>query len=148
MSDFAARLREERKRLGLSQGELAAAGGVQLNAQSNYETGKRSPDAEYLEAIAMHGVDVAYVLTGHRMLMPPGSVVVEHAAPVATDHYRPKPRAAAHVADKARSVGKGTVQREVTPEEAALLDNYKAADEQGRAAARSVLDALAKQKAA
>ena len=33
--------------------------------------------------------------------------------------------------------------RTLTPEEAALLDNYNAADERGRAAARSVLDALA-----
>lgn len=41
-----------------------------------------------------------------------------------------------------------SLRRSLTPEEAALLDNYKAADEQGRATARSVLDALAKQKAA
>lgn len=33
--------------------------------------------------------------------------------------------------------------RTLTPEEAALLDNYNAADERGRAAARGVLDALA-----
>ena len=33
--------------------------------------------------------------------------------------------------------------RHLTPEETALLDNYNAADERGRAAARSVLDALA-----
>jgi hypothetical protein len=38
--------------------------------------------------------------------------------------------------------------RVVTREEAALLDNYEAADERGRAAARSVLDALAQPKAA
>ena len=38
--------------------------------------------------------------------------------------------------------------RLLTPEESALLDNYNAADERGRAAARSVLDALAQPKAA
>ncbi|XXQ53559.1 helix-turn-helix domain-containing protein [Xenophilus aerolatus] len=42
----------------------------------------------------------------------------------------------------------GTTTRVLTPEQAALLDNYEAADERGRAAARGVLDALAKQKAA
>ena len=36
----------------------------------------------------------------------------------------------------------------VSAEEAALLDNYKHADEQGRDAARRVLSSLAKQKAA
>lgn len=36
----------------------------------------------------------------------------------------------------------------LTPDEAALLDNYKHADEAGRAAARTVLSSLAKQKAA
>lgn len=36
----------------------------------------------------------------------------------------------------------------LTPEENALLDNYKQADEAGRAAARRVLDALAQRKAA
>jgi hypothetical protein len=42
----------------------------------------------------------------------------------------------------------GTEMRAITREEAALLDNYGAADEKGRAAARSVLDALAQPKRA
>lgn len=40
-----------------------------------------------------------------------------------------------------------TVPRYLTLEQAALLDNYEAADDRGRVAARSVLDALTKQKA-
>ena len=36
----------------------------------------------------------------------------------------------------------------LTPEESALVENYKHADEAGRAAARTVLSSLAKQKAA
>lgn len=66
MSDFSSRLKEERKRLGLSQAELGAAGGVSKDAQLNYESGERSPNAAYLEAIAAAGVDVLYVLTGRR----------------------------------------------------------------------------------
>jgi len=41
-----------------------------------------------------------------------------------------------------------TVMRAVTREKAALLDSAEAADEQGRAAARTVLEALAKTKKA
>lgn len=66
MSTFAERLREERKRLGQNQTEMAAVGGVQKGAQVNYEAGQRSPDADYLAAIAGSGADVRYILTGSR----------------------------------------------------------------------------------
>ncbi|MFY2089921.1 helix-turn-helix domain-containing protein [Achromobacter xylosoxidans] len=62
------RLREERKRIGLDQGPFGNIGGVQTVAQSNYENGKRMPDASYLEKVAAAGVDVLYVLTGTRSL--------------------------------------------------------------------------------
>lgn len=61
---FGGRLRSERKRLGLNQSELAATGGVSLLSQSNYENGKRKPNAEYLALVAARGVDVQYALTG------------------------------------------------------------------------------------
>ncbi|MGN6260253.1 MAG: helix-turn-helix domain-containing protein [Ralstonia sp.] len=63
---FAERLREERKRLGLTQERFGAEGGVGKLAQLNYEKGERSPDAAYLSAIALVGVDVSYMLTGER----------------------------------------------------------------------------------
>ncbi|MBU9247002.1 helix-turn-helix domain-containing protein [Burkholderia multivorans] len=66
MNSFAERLREERQRLGLNQTDFAAAGGVKRDAQQNYESGLRRPDSAYLEAIAVRGVDVAYLLTGQR----------------------------------------------------------------------------------
>lgn len=56
------RLREERKRLGLSQTEFAKAVGVHLNTQSRYEKGEREPDTAYLDAIRKAGVDVGYVI--------------------------------------------------------------------------------------
>jgi transcriptional regulator with XRE-family HTH domain len=64
---IAERLREERKRLGLTQERFGAEGGVGKLAQLNYEKGERSPDAAYLAAIAFVGVDVSYVLTGERV---------------------------------------------------------------------------------
>ena len=47
-------------------------------------------------------------------------------------------------------IGQRSVPMEstLTPEEQALLENYKHADDAGRAAARTVLSSLAKQKAA
>lgn len=60
------RLREVRLALNMSQTEFGAAGGVLKNAQSAYETDKRSPDANYLAKISKLGVDVNYVVTGSR----------------------------------------------------------------------------------
>lgn len=59
-----ARLKEERSRLGLSQTDLGAAGGVGKTTQINYEKGAGSPDANYLSAVAALGVDILYVVTG------------------------------------------------------------------------------------
>lgn len=66
MSDIATRLREERKRLGLSQREMGCMGGVAANAQGKYESGERVPKADYLAAVANVGVDILYVLTDRR----------------------------------------------------------------------------------
>ncbi|OLO05091.1 XRE family transcriptional regulator [Salinicola socius] len=60
------RLKHERLRISLSQDEFARACGVSKRAQASYESGERSPRAEYLEAASIAGVDVQYVLTGVR----------------------------------------------------------------------------------
>lgn len=78
--DIGERLREERQRLGISQAELGAAGGVLKQAQLKYEKGERSPDADYLAAVARVGVDVLYVLTEDRSFTPPSSISPEHRA--------------------------------------------------------------------
>ena len=64
MDELGARLTEERKRLGYTQADFGALGGVERNAQGHYEAGRRVPDASYLAAIAAHGADVVYILTG------------------------------------------------------------------------------------
>lgn len=64
MTYFNDRLREERNRLGLNQGKFAVLGGVTKDTQLNYENGSRKPDSAYLEAIALAGVDIFYLLTG------------------------------------------------------------------------------------
>ncbi|KTC26543.1 hypothetical protein AO239_07365 [Pseudomonas sp. ICMP 19500] len=61
------RLREERVRLGFNQAEFAAFAGVAKTSQFNYEKGDRSPDADYLAAVAARGVDILYVVIGQRL---------------------------------------------------------------------------------
>ena len=64
MSGIGLRLRQERERLGLSQKVFGEIGGVEANAQGKYESGGRSPKADYLSRVAQRGVDLLYVLTG------------------------------------------------------------------------------------
>lgn len=61
---FGTRLKEERRRLGLTQAELAEKAGIAKKSQTNYELGNSAPGADYLAAAAGIGIDVLYVLTG------------------------------------------------------------------------------------
>lgn len=58
------RLREERKRLGLTQVQVAAAVGISAPTQVGYELGHRTPDVNYETAIEALGFDGRYVRTG------------------------------------------------------------------------------------
>lgn len=60
------RLKEERKRLGLSKIDFANTLGIHRNTQGNYEAG-REPPVPYLLAIQELGVDIAYVMDGERL---------------------------------------------------------------------------------
>ena len=66
------RLREERDALGKTQSDLATLAasmgvpGATRQSQAKYEKGLASPSAAYMAAMATAGVDVLYVLTGHR----------------------------------------------------------------------------------
>jgi transcriptional regulator with XRE-family HTH domain len=79
--NFSDRLREQREALGMTQAELAEKCGVAARSQRNYESGERSPDAEYMAALAKEGADVLYILTGSRnpaieLRAPPPTTVV------------------------------------------------------------------------
>ncbi|MFT0733886.1 helix-turn-helix domain-containing protein [Ralstonia wenshanensis] len=65
--NFGERLADERRRRGLNQTDFAALGGVTVKTQVLYEKSERVPDANYLAAVAQHGVDVLYVLTGQHV---------------------------------------------------------------------------------
>ncbi|SFD28266.1 helix-turn-helix domain-containing protein [Collimonas sp. OK412] len=64
MNTLGLRLKQERKRLGMTQPDFALVGGVEKGTQINYEQDKRFPDAKYLLAIAAIGADTHYVLHG------------------------------------------------------------------------------------
>ncbi|KQQ84096.1 transcriptional regulator [Xanthomonas sp. Leaf131] len=65
------RLKEERKRLGLTQEEMAVQLGLTRYAQLNFEKDVNLPGGAYLLAALDRGVDVMYVLSGHRAQLDP-----------------------------------------------------------------------------
>lgn len=89
MSGLGERLREERKRLGLSQADFGALGGVKANAQGKYEADERSPDSGYLEGLAAAGIDVLYVLTGKRTPVTADGLADDESEVL--NHYRSMP---------------------------------------------------------
>jgi len=64
MTTVGFRLKQERQRLGMSQDDFSAVCGMKRRAQMSYEHDERSPDAEYLRALAAIGVDIQFVVTG------------------------------------------------------------------------------------
>jgi transcriptional regulator with XRE-family HTH domain len=61
---FGARIRSERRRLGMSQAEFAAEGGVSKTTQIAYESGAHIPDLSYLMGVSERGADATFILTG------------------------------------------------------------------------------------
>ena len=61
---FSERLKEERKRLKVTQKNLAADLQITEQAQNAYEKGKLPQFAEYLEKLAERGFDVGYLVSG------------------------------------------------------------------------------------
>lgn len=86
MDNIGDRLRAERERLGMSQDSFAEVAGVGKRALIHYEKTERSPDANFLSAIANAGADVLYILTGQRL-----SAVEQYGKMLSED-----PRAAAY----------------------------------------------------
>ncbi|MCG8357864.1 MAG: helix-turn-helix domain-containing protein [Kiloniellales bacterium] len=53
-----------RRKLGLTQLEMARRMNVSLRAYQNYERGQRAPTADHLEPLALTGINVNWLLTG------------------------------------------------------------------------------------
>lgn len=78
IADFASRLRAERERLGLSQSQLAKAGGVKRVSQHLYERGDRTPTIEYAIRITTVGVRLDHVLGFPRELQRQNPTIPIH----------------------------------------------------------------------
>ena len=70
MTTFSGRLKEERKRVKLTQTELALNAGITKSAQVDYEKERLPAFATYLEKVAEAGLDVGYIVTGQRGPVP------------------------------------------------------------------------------
>lgn len=62
--NVAARIKEERERLGFSQIAFAGVAEATRNSQLNWEKGSAMPNAAVLAAWAKVGADVLYIVTG------------------------------------------------------------------------------------
>lgn len=58
------RLKEERKRLKLTQGDIADICGISREMWGKYERGIAIPGGEVLASLAMAGINIQYILTG------------------------------------------------------------------------------------
>lgn len=68
------RLKEERERIGISQGDAALLAGVSRNSWGSYEREESVPGAGVLVALMGHGFDVNYILGGMRLLLDDDSL--------------------------------------------------------------------------
>lgn len=59
-------MKEERKRIGITQADAAARAGVARETWSRYENGALPPTLEAFSAIAAAGADIQYIVTGVR----------------------------------------------------------------------------------
>ncbi|MBN5301014.1 helix-turn-helix domain-containing protein [Serratia marcescens] len=66
MVNIGDRIREERKKFNLNQGDFAKLADCSRNAQAMYERDETAPGAGYLVRLAEIGADVLYILTGNR----------------------------------------------------------------------------------
>ncbi len=121
---YGVRIKEERERLGFTQEYFAALGGVTARTQRNYELGKRVPDVAYLDAVA-NTVDIQYIVTGERSARKQSTRSI--IAAQQNDGYPVE----------------AETELLLSPDEAALLDNYRRSPPEGKAAIKATSAALA-----
>ncbi|MFE2005399.1 helix-turn-helix domain-containing protein [Pseudomonas guariconensis] len=87
--DIGTRLRAERKRCGMTQGQAAALCGIAKRTQANYEAGASDAPAMYLSKAWTIGFDVPYILTGIRQTVVTGGLEPDESQMV--ERYRKIP---------------------------------------------------------
>ena len=79
-SHAAPRIKEERKRLGLTQVQAADLAGVTRESWGKYERGEQVPGGEVLFAFAEAGADIQYIIRGERRSTGTEALPPRHAA--------------------------------------------------------------------
>ncbi len=114
MSTFGTRLKNERNRLGMTQAELAAIGGVQKNAQSLYEKDANPVSSDYLANVAKVGVDIHFLFYG------------EYSAKSVSGHFQDLLKALLGLSPEQQAIGFGMLSMLQTDVASAEPDTRRA----------------------
>lgn len=132
-NSLAKRLKEERKRLEMSQKEIAQKVSVNRETWSRYETAKMLPSTNVLMAAKKLGLDVSYVLTGERSYLRYATQDAKlNGLKVAEDI-------------SAYNVSSNTVDMKLTPREQALIIYYREVNQEGKKTIDDIAKLLATQ---
>ena len=135
MSRFAQNLKALRLERGLTQAALARRAGLASTAISMYELGQRQPDLDRLERLAQ-----ALNAPASALLASAPAVSAEDGfARISRPPLRPTPTRLPWPPCLRQSEAKGTGFPPLAQEEAALLRDYRALDEQARQDLRQYL---------
>lgn len=66
-TSFGSRFKEERKRLGLRQTDLADKAKISTRAITGFETDEYGPSVDTFRALALAGFDILYLIMGVRL---------------------------------------------------------------------------------
>ena len=94
MVSIGERIRDERKKLQLSQADFAKLAGCSRNAQAIYERNESLPGAAYLIKLSEMGIDVQYVLIGQRTPSADGAFAESEEEKKLLENYRAMDEAA------------------------------------------------------
>lgn len=126
-NSMSVRLKAERKRLGMTQQEIAEKVCITRETWSRYESAKIAPGSEVLLGLVTLGVDTNYVLTGERL------VPIENIdkAPALTS---------------AEDLGTYKTGLQLSAEELELIRCYRYATQDGKKSIEDIAKLLAAQK--
>lgn len=122
------RLKEERKRLGMTQQEIADKVSITRETWSRYESAKIAPGSEVLLKLVSLGVDTNYILTGDRII----SIDSLNRSSVVTT---------------AEETGNYKVGIQLTQQELELIHCYRKVSEDGKKSIEDIAKLLATQQA-
>lgn len=140
MSTIGERLRETRENLRMTQAQFAALGGVKKLAQLRYENDQRKPDARYLIALTQNNIDVGYIVTGDPLSAAKSAIVKQGVAVSQIATYF---KEISETAETTTQANPAPTYRQVTDDEATLVDDFRASDTRGQQAILATAAAMA-----